>query len=85
MAVLGVFAAGAAYVPVGVDQPAARRDRILATAGVRVVLDDVAYTAAHCGHAGAGCRRVARDDAGLAGGRPGGLPLRSRSPACGQP
>ncbi|MCX5384762.1 non-ribosomal peptide synthetase [Streptomyces sp. NBC_00083] len=37
-AVLGVLAAGAAYVPVGVDQPAARRDRILANAGARVAL-----------------------------------------------
>ncbi|MFF2505878.1 amino acid adenylation domain-containing protein [Streptomyces sp. NPDC058067] len=34
-AVLGVLAAGAAYVPVGVDQPAARRERMLAAADVR--------------------------------------------------
>jgi mycobactin phenyloxazoline synthetase len=40
-AVLGVLAAGAAYVPVGVGQPAARRERIRATAGFRVVLDSV--------------------------------------------
>ncbi|MFI1190980.1 amino acid adenylation domain-containing protein [Streptomyces californicus] len=38
-AVLGVLAAGAAYVPVGVDQPAERRARILELSGVRVVLD----------------------------------------------
>ncbi|WP_051791530.1 non-ribosomal peptide synthetase [Amycolatopsis jejuensis] len=44
VAVLGVLAAGAAYVPVGVDQPAARRDRIFAIAGVRLVLDDLAVT-----------------------------------------
>ncbi|MFE9403399.1 amino acid adenylation domain-containing protein [Streptomyces sp. NPDC006530] len=37
-AVLGVLAAGAAYVPVGVDQPAARRARILAGAGATVAL-----------------------------------------------
>ncbi|MFK0117883.1 amino acid adenylation domain-containing protein [Streptomyces sp. NPDC090994] len=37
-AVLGVLAAGAAYVPVGVDQPPARRDRILTGAGVRLAL-----------------------------------------------
>jgi dihydroaeruginoic acid synthetase len=38
-AVLGVLAAGAAYVPVGADQPAARRDRILQLSGARIVLD----------------------------------------------
>ncbi|WP_436775396.1 amino acid adenylation domain-containing protein [Yinghuangia sp. YIM S09857] len=39
LAVLGVLAAGAAYVPVGVEQPASRRARIHATAGARLVLD----------------------------------------------
>ncbi|MGI5373421.1 amino acid adenylation domain-containing protein [Streptomyces sp. CA-251387] len=39
-AVLGVLAAGAAYVPIGVEQPPARRDRIRATAGFRVTLTD---------------------------------------------
>lgn len=39
-AVLGVLAAGAAYVPVGVEQPPARRDRIRATAGFRLTLTD---------------------------------------------
>ncbi|MFI6165509.1 amino acid adenylation domain-containing protein [Nocardia sp. NPDC051052] len=38
-AVLGVLAAGAAYVPIGVDQPADRRARILELSGVRVILD----------------------------------------------
>ncbi|MER5649300.1 amino acid adenylation domain-containing protein [Streptosporangium sp. NPDC002524] len=38
VAVLGVLAAGAAYVPVGAGQPAARRERILKTAGVAVSL-----------------------------------------------
>ncbi|MEU6479080.1 amino acid adenylation domain-containing protein [Streptomyces sp. NPDC047017] len=37
-AVLGVLAAGAAYVPVGVDQPRVRRDRVLAGAGIRLAL-----------------------------------------------
>ncbi|OEV12823.1 non-ribosomal peptide synthetase [Streptomyces nanshensis] len=41
VAVLGILAAGAAYLPLGVDQPAARRDRILAAAGTRLVLDDL--------------------------------------------
>ncbi|GHH09299.1 non-ribosomal peptide synthetase [Streptomyces lanatus] len=39
-AVLGVLAAGATYVPIGVEQPPARRDRIRATAGFRVALTD---------------------------------------------
>ncbi|NKY89553.1 non-ribosomal peptide synthetase [Nocardia veterana] len=39
-AVLGVLAAGAAYVPIGTGQPPARRDRILARAGARVALTD---------------------------------------------
>ncbi|MER6829203.1 amino acid adenylation domain-containing protein [Streptosporangium sp. NPDC000563] len=38
VAVLGVLAAGAAYVPVGTGQPAVRRERILRTAGVAVSL-----------------------------------------------
>ncbi|MFD2235075.1 amino acid adenylation domain-containing protein [Phaeospirillum tilakii] len=37
-AVLGVLAAGSCYVPVGPDQPPARRHRILATAGIRHVV-----------------------------------------------
>ncbi|MEU5911428.1 amino acid adenylation domain-containing protein [Micromonospora sp. NPDC047527] len=37
-AVLGVLAAGASYVPVSVDQPAARRDRIHAKAQVTAVV-----------------------------------------------
>ncbi|WP_432050092.1 amino acid adenylation domain-containing protein [Verrucosispora sp. NA02020] len=37
-AVLGVLAAGGHYVPVGVDQPAERRDRIYSRAGVRAVV-----------------------------------------------
>ncbi|WP_330456386.1 amino acid adenylation domain-containing protein [Streptomyces sp. NBC_00820] len=40
-AVLGVLAAGAAYVPVGVDQPAVRRERMLAAAGVRHTITTV--------------------------------------------
>ncbi|WP_019548763.1 non-ribosomal peptide synthetase [Streptomyces sulphureus] len=38
--VLGVLAAGAAYLPLGIDQPAARRARITDAADVRLVLDD---------------------------------------------
>ena len=37
-AVLGVLAAGGCYVPVGPNQPPARRQRILATAGIRHVV-----------------------------------------------
>ncbi|MFD9961753.1 amino acid adenylation domain-containing protein [Amycolatopsis sp. NPDC058986] len=37
-AVLGVLAAGGHYVPIGVDQPPARRDRIRGRAGARLVL-----------------------------------------------
>jgi amino acid adenylation domain-containing protein len=40
-AVLGVLAVGAAYVPVGVEQPLVRRQRIYAAAGVRVVLSQM--------------------------------------------
>jgi len=40
-AVLGVLAAGAAYVPIGVDQPPARRDRIRRIAGFEVTLTDL--------------------------------------------
>ncbi|MBO0853981.1 MAG: amino acid adenylation domain-containing protein, partial [Nocardia sp.] len=40
-AVLGVLAAGATYVPIGIGQPAARRDRILAGSGATVALVDV--------------------------------------------
>lgn len=39
-AVLGVHAAGAAYVPLSLEQPAARRERVHATAGFDVVLGD---------------------------------------------
>ncbi|MEV7807436.1 amino acid adenylation domain-containing protein [Microbispora sp. NPDC088329] len=38
-AVLGVLAAGAAYVPIGVDQPAERRARILELSGAEFILD----------------------------------------------
>ncbi|MFD5734902.1 amino acid adenylation domain-containing protein [Streptomyces sioyaensis] len=39
-AVLGILAAGAAYAPVGVEQPAVRRERIHSVAGASVVLTD---------------------------------------------
>ncbi|WP_051407460.1 non-ribosomal peptide synthetase [Nocardia sp. CNY236] len=38
VAVLGILAAGAAYVPIGFDQPVARRAEILRTGDVRVVV-----------------------------------------------
>ncbi|MGP0050356.1 MAG: AMP-binding protein, partial [Solirubrobacteraceae bacterium] len=38
LAVLGVLAAGGVYVPVGVEQPRARRERIVRGAGARVVI-----------------------------------------------
>ncbi|WP_233213530.1 non-ribosomal peptide synthetase [Mycobacterium hubeiense] len=37
-ALLGILAAGAVYVPVGVDQPAERAERILKSGGVRMAL-----------------------------------------------
>ena len=37
-AVLGILAAGGAYLPIGVDQPLDRAERILATGGVRLAL-----------------------------------------------
>ncbi|MFE7659497.1 non-ribosomal peptide synthetase [Streptomyces celluloflavus] len=43
-AVLGVLSAGAAYVPVGIDQPTARRERMYARAGVRTVLAEAAVS-----------------------------------------
>lgn len=43
IAVLGILAAGAVYVPVGIEQPPARRDMIYQRAGVRVVLTDTAH------------------------------------------
>ncbi|RZS45025.1 amino acid adenylation domain-containing protein [Herbihabitans rhizosphaerae] len=45
VAVLGILAAGAVYVPVGVDAPRARREKIYASAGVRFELDDLAPSA----------------------------------------
>lgn len=43
VAVLGVVAAGGCYVPVGIGQPAARRERIHQKAGVRYVLTDAKH------------------------------------------
>jgi amino acid adenylation domain-containing protein len=39
-AVLGVLAAGGVFVPVGVDHPAARRERVYGDAGARFVISD---------------------------------------------
>ncbi|MFJ4658061.1 amino acid adenylation domain-containing protein [Nocardia sp. NPDC088792] len=41
-AVLGVLAAGATYLPIGTEQPAARRNRILERGGARVIIVDAA-------------------------------------------
>lgn len=43
VAVLGILAAGAVYVPVGIEQPPARRDMIYQRAGARVVITDQAH------------------------------------------
>lgn len=40
IAALGVLAAGAAYVPIGPNQPAARRDRIMSVAAPAAILTD---------------------------------------------
>jgi amino acid adenylation domain-containing protein len=40
-ATLGILAAGGVYVPIGTDQPAARRARIQSSAGAGIFLDDV--------------------------------------------
>ncbi|GAA2136219.1 hypothetical protein GCM10009760_15560 [Kitasatospora kazusensis] len=48
-AVLGVLAAGGAYVPVGTDQPARRRERILRRADVRLLLTDAGHAAGAAG------------------------------------
>ncbi len=57
LAVLGVLAAGGTYVPIGFDQPEARRAKILATAGV------VAALRADAGSVGAGISSVSIDAA----------------------
>ncbi|GAA4665073.1 non-ribosomal peptide synthetase [Gordonia humi] len=46
IAVLGALAAGAVYLPVGVDQPAARREKILERGDVKAVLDQDGFAAA---------------------------------------
>ncbi|WP_235499698.1 AMP-binding protein, partial [Frateuria sp. Soil773] len=43
VAVLGILAAGACYVPIALAQPAARRQRIQRTAGIRHVLTDAEH------------------------------------------
>jgi len=55
LAVLGVLAAGGTYVPIGFDQPAARRAKILHTADV------VATLTAECADMGAGIACVSID------------------------
>ncbi|MBA3780240.1 MAG: amino acid adenylation domain-containing protein [Nocardioides sp.] len=46
VAVLGVLAAGGCYVPVGVEQPPARRNRIVRSSGTRFALVDDVFTGA---------------------------------------
>jgi len=43
VAVLGVLAAGAAYVPIGVEQPSARREAVQRAAGIRVAIGTGAH------------------------------------------
>ncbi|MCG8423581.1 MAG: amino acid adenylation domain-containing protein [Proteobacteria bacterium] len=49
VAALGVLAAGAAYLPVGVDQPRLRRERIYQAAGIAHVLDTLPSNHPPCG------------------------------------
>ncbi|MEV1082854.1 amino acid adenylation domain-containing protein [Streptomyces sp. NPDC050211] len=64
-AVLGVLWAGCTYVPVGVDQPARRRDRIYAKAGVRMVLTEAPSVVAQ---PPSGVRVLKNPDAGAGAG-----------------
>ncbi|MBT0774018.1 amino acid adenylation domain-containing protein [Kineosporia sp. J2-2] len=57
VAVLGVLLAGAAYLPVEISQPAARRAVVLDSAGVRTVVTSPAL-AGHADPSGAGARRI---------------------------
>ncbi|MEU3183953.1 amino acid adenylation domain-containing protein [Streptomyces sp. NPDC006923] len=57
-AVLGVIAAGAAYVPLGLEQPAARLERIRATAGFRLVVGDWPAVMERDGETGGAAPRV---------------------------
>ena len=66
-AVLGVLAAGAAYVPVGVDQPDARRDQIYASAGVAAVLSALPDDISSDGRPGAGVPRLGGSRTGRSG------------------
>ncbi|MBB0246544.1 AMP-binding protein, partial [Streptomyces alkaliphilus] len=62
VAVLGILAAGAGYVPVGVDQPPLRRERIFTAAGLTTALTDTATRDA--GDWPAGVRPLIVEDAG---------------------
>ncbi|MBL7501841.1 salicylate synthase, partial [Frankia sp. CN7] len=75
-AVLGVLAAGGAYVPVGVDQPAARQERIAAAAGFAVLITDGAAEAPD-GVTPVGLAELAAGAAGVGvgAGRAGALSL----------
>lgn len=69
-ALLGILTAGAAYLPIGVDQPADRAARMLATAGVTFALvcgDDIPDVLAT---AGVPFRRIADIDSGVIGFEP---------------
>lgn len=57
-AVLGVLAAGASYLPIGTDQPPARRDRILTRAGARVALLDPPASGPAAAHPSGAARDV---------------------------
>ncbi|MGV9390810.1 amino acid adenylation domain-containing protein [Streptomyces olivaceus] len=72
-AVLGILAAGAAYAPVGVEQPAVRRRRIHSVAGAAAVLTDRAH-ADLCADAAAPAPVLLVEDAPAAGPAPVVLP-----------
>jgi non-ribosomal peptide synthetase-like protein len=86
LAILGVLAAGAAYVPVDADDPQERADLVFGEAAVTVVIDDVAALSAADGPAAAGITVQPDDDAWViftsgSTGMPKGVAVAHRSAA----